>query len=160
MWDQGRPTKYHSGLPIELIRLMSQGYTNTWVCAQWDISEQTFYNWIKEYDDFRSAYEIGLPKCKVWWETVGKEMMDGTKDVNGFKPWIAFMNAKFRYSGADHTPVQHGNTININNMNVLNNTPAEVNKQLAQLMDKYGATNIDDLKALVYDGQTGQKETP
>lgn len=148
MWKRGRPAKYHSGLPEDLVRLMSLGYTNVWVCNDWNISEKTLYTWLNEKAELREAYEIGLPKCQVWWEKFGKEMMEGMKDAKGFSAWIAFMNRKFNYRGADTTAAQPqiGNTINIGNMNVLSTDSKEIDIKLAQLLDKYGAVNIDDLK--------------
>lgn len=157
LWKRGRPAEYHSGLPSDLIRMMALGYTNVWVCNEWNISETTFYRWLQEYEDLKEAFEIGLPKCQVWWEQFGKDMMNGEKSSDGFKPWIAFMNKKFKYNGSSESNTQ-GNTINIGNMNVLSTDSKENNKKLTQLMERYGALSIDDLKVKLLEHDDNKNE--
>jgi len=145
LWKRGRPTKYHSGLCEDLVNMMSQGHTNCWVAAAWNISESCLYNWLNEYPDLKEAYDIGLPKCQVWWEQYGKEMMDGQRDDKGFKPWIAFMNQKFKYSGYGNQ-AQQGNTVHIGNVNVLSLDNKTIDQKLSTLIGKYGANSLSELQ--------------
>lgn len=135
LWKRGQPTKYHTGLCEDLVRRMSSGETNVWVCAAWDISETTFYDWLRTYPELQEAYSIGQPKCQVWWEQYGKDMMEGKKDEKGFKPWIAVMNAKFKYNANPNLP--SSNTIHINNMNVLSLNQKDIDSEITKLLEKY-----------------------
>ena len=64
---RGRPTKYKTSFCDALIDQMSQGALNEEIFASWSISKDTFYRWINEHEDFKAAYEIGMPLCEAWW---------------------------------------------------------------------------------------------
>lgn len=115
---RGRPTVYKDTMPTELIRMMAQGMLDCEIYAEWSISKETFYVWLREKPEFKEAYDIGLPKCEAWWTAYGRQAMIDGND-KGFKHWIAVMNNKHKWAGdRSNAPT---NNIQIGNINVLNN---------------------------------------
>lgn len=117
----GRPPKYHEGLCSELIELMSRGLTDTRICAEWQISREAFYEWLREKKEFREAHQIGEPLCLKWWEEWGEAGMRGELKGFNYQCWISFMNNKWRHLGwcPPSSQQSSANTqINIGNINV------------------------------------------
>ena len=137
----GRPTKFKKRYCREVIEKMAEGEFDCNICADWEISADTFYRWRRENPEFKEAHKIGIAKCESWW------IKNGLADNVNFKFWIALMKKKFNYAGTQGK--QDGNkTVNIDNMNILALSEAEMNGKLAHLMDKYGAENLQDLKQI------------
>ncbi len=109
---------YH---PEELLKRMEAGKLNIEIIAEFDISEKTFYKWIKDHEEFKEAYERGLPKAHAAWIQKGQHYMEAEKD-KPFRYWIGIMNNKFGWAqDAKAGAQQTGGTTNIyiDKMNVL-----------------------------------------
>jgi hypothetical protein len=134
----GRPTVYRPEMPQEMLEMMTNGYKDSWIYAEWGISKDTFYRWLKEHPELKVAHDTGMPLCEVWWEKKGVDLM-AAGDNKAFNYWIAFMNRKFGWSK------NQGNnggdtTININQMAVFNQqTREELLENITMLLDDTGA---------------------
>lgn len=120
---RGRPSKYNDQYPDQLIELMGQGMLNCEICAQWGIHRDTFFQWTRDHEAFKEAYEIGLSRCEAWWVAHGRE--GALKGGKGFSYWVAIMNNKFGWVPGKATSEGQGSTTNIQigNVNVLQNGP-------------------------------------
>jgi hypothetical protein len=114
----GRPSKYRESMVEELGELMEAGRSNIQICAAWDISEDTFYRWLKNNKDLKEAFDIALPKCQNYWETMGEAGMLGK--IQRFNPtlYLAFMNNKFN-GWAREKKEDTGTHINIESVQIV-----------------------------------------
>lgn len=80
----GRPTKFDENFhPQDLVKWMAQGRTNVRCCAEWGITEDTFYNWIKKHPVFSEHYKKGKSLLRAWWIEKGHQLLDTpTKECN------------------------------------------------------------------------------
>jgi len=114
-------TKYNDERPAQVIEMMSKGLLDCHICAQWGISRETFYEWVRTKPEFKAAYEEGIAKAEAKFLQFAMERMEAGDD-KGYKYWISIMNNKFGSSGwaRDNKGGDTKNTqININNMNVI-----------------------------------------
>ena len=141
---RGRPPIYHDDLCTELLRLASEGKSDSQIYAKWGISKETFYHWRKEHEEFKEASEIAYELCQNYWQELGIKGMMNPKELD-FKFWIAFMNRKFKW----HRETEAGgnNTqININNINVLDTQSRE--NLITFIEANLKNTNIIDVEAI------------
>lgn len=109
----GRPTDYKDTYPDELITKMADGLFDYEIYADWNISKDTFYRWLREYPMLKESYDIGMAKNLKWWTTSGKERYLKS-DEKGFKYWIAIMNNKHGWGKDEITKsITHNTQINI-----------------------------------------------
>lgn len=123
---RGRPSKYKNGLvteptyveshPQKLLELMAQGYLDCQIFAYFNVCKDTFYRWLNEHDDFRQAYDIGLPKCEAYWVKRIQDRFEAGDD-KGFKYCISIMNNKFNWGKEESRATNQ--SITIGNINVL-----------------------------------------
>lgn len=144
IWQTGRPTKYHSGLVQDLLNKRAIGWSNVMIAASWGISENTLYVWARENQEFGDVQEIAKTLYQAWWEEKGYKMVTG-QEKGDFKTWISHMNKHHGWAGTNPN-ISTGDHIHIGNMNVLSLDQKEIDKKLADLMDRHGATSISDLK--------------
>lgn len=62
-WKDWQPKEFKPTHCTQLIMLMSQGKGPQSFNAANNLSQATFYRWVKEYPDFATAYEIAKQKC-------------------------------------------------------------------------------------------------
>jgi hypothetical protein len=87
----GRPTKYHEGMPELLVEAMKRGDSVTQFCADQDISKSTFYEWVREHQEFSHSFDRAAEKCEAYWESWLKNNM-GNKNANGVLVKMFFTN--------------------------------------------------------------------
>ncbi len=66
------------------------------VCAELEVTRQTFYNWKDNYPDFCNAVEVGLLKSQRDWERVGRDGIVGNLEKFAGSPWMFTMKNRFR----------------------------------------------------------------
>jgi hypothetical protein len=145
----GRPSIYKPGNVIEneydnnhpqyLLALLSEGKLDIEVIAALGISKDTFYRWLREKEDFKQAYNLGLPRCEAIYIAKARTCWEAG-DEKGFKYFIALMNNKFGWGDTEkssQTRVTHNN-ININTMQVLN-----TREQYLELLDQTKAQALE-----------------
>lgn len=120
---RGRPFgtgKYKEEYVTELLDLMSEGLLDCEIYAQWSITKETFYTWLREKSDLKEAYDQGIQICEAWW--VGQmRRCFLERDDKGFKYCIAIMNNKFGWEKGSKQSDQTVTNVTINQMNVLQN---------------------------------------
>jgi hypothetical protein len=109
-------SKYKKSYCKKLLDLMAIGKINTEVCAQWKISEKTFYEWIDQHTDFKEAYEVGLASCESDWIKRGMEYME-QGDMRKYKFFELLVKRKFPKWREKDPTVTNNTQINIGNMN-------------------------------------------
>ena len=119
------------------------------ISASWGISENTFYSWARDNQEFGDVQEFSITLYQAWWEEKGYKMVTG-QEKGDFKTWISHMNKHHGWAGTNPN-ISTGDTIHIGNMNVLSVSHDEIKKKLADLMERNGALNISDLKVKLLD---------
>lgn len=110
---------YH---PQAVIKLMAEGYLDTEVMADWDISMNTFYVWKSEHKEFHEAIQIGYPKWETAWKKKGEEQAKLGNSAYS-KYWTTVMAVKAAQGWRDAIKSNtYNNTTNVKveQMNVLN----------------------------------------
>jgi hypothetical protein len=137
-----RPSEYKPEYCEELINKMALGMFDYEVFADWDISRDTFYRWLKEHPDLKQAKDIGLVKSYKWWTTEGKQRF-ADRDDKGFKYWISIMNNLFRDFGwGKEEGAKAATQINIGSMNILQKSPEELINIIQQDLKELKDNNV------------------
>ncbi len=146
---KGRPTtfieaitpisesEYTQSHPELMLRLMTEGKLNMQVIAALGLKKDTFYRWIREHEDFKTAYEIGRCRAEAYW---AQQLQDMTIERNdkGCKACIMILNNNFGWGKDEMARTQVQNTINIQgNMNVIQQKSQEELIELIQNNTEY-----------------------
>ena len=99
---QGRPTKYRSEMCTILEEMMREGASQIEVMAEIDITEDTFYRWKKENEEFSESVARGKLLSQAWWERIGRVNLENTKF--NYRGW--YMNMKNRFQWTDKTDIK------------------------------------------------------
>lgn len=113
----GRPTKYRPEMIETAIELMLEGASKIEVCAELEITQDTFYRWCNEKSDgyikeFSEAIKKGEKLSQAWWERKGRISLEN-KDFS-YTGW--YMNMKNRFKWADRQEVEHKGEITYNHV--------------------------------------------
>lgn len=73
----GRPTEYDPKYCEMLIEHMGQGGTFKGFAGKLRHTEQTLYNWLKQFPEFLESKKIGECMSEDWYVNMGKMMMAG-----------------------------------------------------------------------------------
>lgn len=90
--------KYKKEFVDQLPMKMQNGEAVEEVCADWDISKETFFQWVKHKPEFAEAYSRARMKSVAWWIRLGKDGAIGNKQVN---PAIWIFNMRNRAGWTD-----------------------------------------------------------
>ena len=108
-------TAYSDKLATNLTKLMAAGFSDVQVIAEWGISKDTFYRWLRTHEELKEAHGIGKVMFDSVHESLGVEGMLRTRDID-YQFWRDL--GKYRNGWADK-PTQGHTQINIDNINVL-----------------------------------------
>lgn len=98
-----RKTKYKDEYAQNLPSMFENGESVIEVCANMQISKDTFYRWCKQHKRFKEAYEQGLDLSQAWWEKLGRAGSLGTQKINA-ATWIFNMKNRFKWN--DRTQIE------------------------------------------------------
>lgn len=89
----GRPTPYDEKKHIPLLNKIFEDMEGVAAfCDESSIHRRTFYNWLKDYPEFKEAYEIALCKGSRRWEKLPLE------NPNISHPyWMTILKGRFGY---------------------------------------------------------------
>tara|TARA_B110000285_G_scaffold95247_1_gene108651 strand:+ start:163 stop:549 length:387 start_codon:yes stop_codon:yes gene_type:complete len=104
-----RPTKYKPSMCKVVIDLMQEGASQQEVLAVLDISNDTFYRWKKENEEFSETIKRGIQLSQGWWERQGRVSLKD-REFN-YTGW--YMNMKNRFKWADKQEVKQEGNITI-----------------------------------------------
>lgn len=94
----GRPTKYNKEKHIQLLHdIFSSGRGVMGFCADALIDRKTFYNWLKQYKEFKEAYDIVINIAGDKWERWPIEALK--LGAFNYQYWHLIMRNRFHYSG-------------------------------------------------------------
>ena len=144
VWKRGQPTKFHSGLLEDYVNKRALGWSDCRIAASWFIAESTLSKWKKEENKFEDVLELGKTLYRAWWEEKGYKMVTGEEKGN-MSAWAMHMNTQHGWANPNQTSAS-GDTIHINNVNMLSFDKKENDKMLADMMEKHKALSLDDLK--------------
>jgi len=105
----GRPTKYKKEMCETVLELMKEGASQQEVLAVLDISNDTFYRWKKENEEFSETIKRGIQLSQAWWERKGRISLDDRQ----FNSTLWYMNMKNRFKWADKQEVKNEGNITI-----------------------------------------------
>ena len=105
----GRPTKYKPEMCETVIELMKEGASQQEVLAALDISNDTFYRWKSENQEFSETIKRGIQLSQAWWERKGRISLDDRQ----FNSSLWYMNMKNRFKWADKQEVKNDGNITI-----------------------------------------------
>ena len=118
---------YH---PEAVTKLMAKGMLDTEVMAEWGISVNAFYSWIRKHEEFREAVEKGYPKWEKAWVAKGEEQaMKGNTAY--YRYWANVMSVK---AASAWKAAAKGESTTINNLHV-NQMQINNNKSDAELLE-------------------------
>jgi hypothetical protein len=101
--------RYH---PYEVIELMKDGKSITQVCAAFEITRTTFYEWKSKHPEFEKAAELAVVKSQAWWEEKLKEGAIG--EIKHFDAKATSFAMSARFDDYKESPKQQGNSVVIN----------------------------------------------
>ena len=101
--EMGRPTKYKPEMCETVIELMKEGASQYEVLATLGISEDTFYRWKKDNEEFSESIKRGSQLSQAWWERKGRISLDDRQ----FNSTLWYMNMKNRFKWADKQEVKN-----------------------------------------------------
>jgi hypothetical protein len=107
--QMGRPTKYKPEMCKTVVELMSEGASQYEVLATLGISEDTFYRWKKENEEFSESIKRGSQLSQAWWEKKGRISLDDRQ----FNSTLWYMNMKNRFKWADKQEVKNEGSVTI-----------------------------------------------
>jgi hypothetical protein len=93
MAKPGQPTKYRESMCQEVIEFMKQGYSKEAASAHLGISEESFYQYIKQHKEFSEAVKEGTRQSLLFWEKLGIQGASGG-EINA-PTWIFNMKNRF-----------------------------------------------------------------
>lgn len=130
-------TEYTPKLCTEITKLMASGFSDVQVRAEWIISKDTFYRWLRTHEEFKEAHDIGKDMFDSMHEQLGVEGMLNVRDID-YQFWRDL--GKFRNGWVDKSAQQAGNNtqINIDNVNILQQ---QSNEELITFIN----TNLEEL---------------
>ena len=67
---------------------MAKGYTVSAYAGHISHSRKTVYKWIKQYEEFKEAVEVGKAKLEKYLIDVGHDMMTGVIEKGNATVWI------------------------------------------------------------------------
>lgn len=111
----GRPTKYDAAFCEQLLHHMAGGLSFESFAGVIGVSKKTLYNWLdtKENVDFLHAKERGTELCRLWWERLGIQGVQGlgprvlseeTEEDTADKNGAAVTKIKRKYAAAQFVP--------------------------------------------------------
>lgn len=107
--EMGRPTKYKPEMCETVIELMKEGASQQEVLAALDISNDTFYRWKSENQEFSETIKRGIQLSQAWWERKGRISLDDRQ----FNSTLWYMNMKNRFKWADKQEVKNEGNVTI-----------------------------------------------
>ena len=106
-------TKYQPHFPSEIVRLGSEGKSQTQMAAALGVDRHTIANWSKDpaKPEFKEAMRLALTLAEAYWENIGQQGTRG--NLPKFIPasWIYMMKCRY----ADNWREVNESKIDLNN---------------------------------------------
>lgn len=126
----GRPKelvidRLKEGWQTKFLEMGKEGCSDVEIRAEFGISDDLWYRWIAEDEEFSRTYKLSKAACHAKWEEMGRKMAFGQVDGN---PTTWIFNMKNRFNWRDKQDVEHSGQINHADM-----TEEELERRIAAL---------------------------
>lgn len=103
--------KHESWMNEKAHDLFKRGKSISYVCAELDISRETFYRWKDDKDHaFSPIARKGELLSQKHWEDIGECGITGELEKFSGSPWMFVMKNRFREHYSDQQKEKEGNT--------------------------------------------------
>lgn len=131
----GRPKnqvidRLKEGWQTKFLEMGREGCSDVEIRAAFGISDDLWYRWIAEDEEFSRTYKAAKAACHAKWEEMGRKMAFGQVDGN---PTTWIFNMKNRFNWRDKQDVEHSGQINHADM-----TEEELERRIAALTPREG----------------------
>lgn len=131
----GRPKdevidRLKEGWQTRFVEMGKEGCSDVEIRAEFGISDDLWYRWIAEDEEFSRTYKAAKIACHAKWEQMGRKMAFGQAEGN---PTTWIFNMKNRFNWRDKQDVEHSGQINHADM-----TEEEIERRIAALTPREG----------------------
>ena len=103
--------KYEPWMEEKARELFGRGKSITYVCAELDISRETYYRWRDDKEHaFYTIARKGELLSQKHWEDIGESGITGELEKFSGTPWMFIMKNRFREHYADQQKEKEGGT--------------------------------------------------
>lgn len=126
----GRPKnqvddRLKKGWQSRFLEMGKEGCSDVEIRSEFGISDDLWYRWIEEDEEFSRTYKAAKAACHAKWEEMGRKMAFGQAEGN---PTTWIFNMKNRFNWRDKQDVEHSGQINHADM-----TEEELERRIAAL---------------------------
>lgn len=96
-------TKYLPEYNTEVVRLGSEGLSQTQMAAHFKVTQPTLRSWTKTNEEFKEALDMAVTLAEAFWERIGQQ---GTRGMlPKFVPvsWIYMMKCRYKDNWKENT---------------------------------------------------------
>lgn len=87
-------TKYTPEMPLQIIKLMTEGKSITQVCAALKIAKPTLSDYREKYPECGQAVELGKLLYEAHWEDIGQKGIKGILPKFNAPAWMYMMKCR------------------------------------------------------------------
>jgi hypothetical protein len=109
----GTPNKYKKEYAKKAEEILATGKSLAAVCAAFDVTRQSLYDWRDSHPEFKEALEKGLQKAQAVWEQMGEDGIKGNYEKFGAAPWIFTMKNRFRDDYTEDKDDKQDNAVSV-----------------------------------------------
>ncbi|QZA71246.1 terminase small subunit [Pseudomonas phage AH02] len=129
----GRPKdsvidRLKEGWQARFLAMGKEGCSDVEIRAEFGISDDLWYRWIAEDEEFSRTYKLSKAACHAKWEEMGRKMAFGQVEGN---PTTWIFNMKNRFNWRDKQDVDHSGQIDLSAK-----TDDELKARAAKLLSK------------------------
>lgn len=119
------------GWQTKFVEMGSEGCSDVEIRAEFGISDDLWYRWIEEDDEFSRTYKKAKAACHAKWEQMGRKMAFGQAEGNP-ATWI--FNMKNRFGWRDKQDIDMNARVQVTDM-----TDEELDAKLRELENGSGS---------------------
>lgn len=111
----GRPKNQVSdrlkkGWQSRFLEMGKEGCSDVEIRSEFGISDDLWYRWIEEDEEFSRTYKAAKAACHAKWEEMGRKMAFGQAEGN---PTTWIFNMKNRFNWRDKQDVEHSGQVDL-----------------------------------------------
>ena len=69
-------TQYEPSMCQTILDVFEQGGTLATACAAIGIGKQTFFKWCDSFEEFQTAYDMGMSLSETWWDNKAQKNLE------------------------------------------------------------------------------------
>lgn len=119
----GRPTKYRQEMGDRVIEMMREGASKLEVCADLDISYDTFLAYQERHPEFLESVKRGEDLSEAWWTHLGR--MGATGEMPNANATFFVFNMKNRFNWSDRRDVHQTGDVSIHVTTGIDRAPGD-----------------------------------